>query len=71
MITLCMDTAIAILQGEPVPRFIDFVGLIEDSEPFTNVEGAEYFNPEWSDDVHGPITMPDEKLDELGFLVSD
>ena len=71
MITLCMDTAVAILQGEPVPRFIDFVGLIDDSEPFTNVEGADYFNPEWSDDVHGPITMPDEELAELGFLVED
>lgn len=71
MITLCMDTAIAVLQGESVPRFIDFVGIIEDSEPFTNVEGAEYYNPEWSDDVHGPITMPDEELEDLGFVVSD
>jgi ribose transport system substrate-binding protein len=71
MITLCMDTAVAVLQGEPVPRFIDFTGIIENSEPFTNVEGAEFFNPEWSDDVHGPITMPEEELEELGFLVSD
>ena len=71
MITLCMDTAIKVLQGEPVPRFIDFVGIIADSEPFTDVEGADYFNPAWSDDVHGPITMPEEKLEELGFLVSE
>ena len=71
MITLCMDAAIQILQGEPIARFIDFVGLIDNSEPFTNVEGENYFRPEWSDDVHGPITMPDEKLEELGFLVSE
>lgn len=71
MITLCMDTAIAVLEGESVPRFIDFVGIIDNSEPFTNVEGEEYYNSEWSDDVHGPITMPAEKLEELGFLVSD
>jgi len=71
MITVCMDTAIAVLRGEPVPRFIDVVGLMEDSEPFTDIEGAEYYNPEWSDDVHGPITMPAEKLEELGFVVSD
>lgn len=71
MITLCIDTAIQILQGEPTARFIDFVGRIPNSEPFTDAEGESYFRPEWSDDVHGPITMPDEKLAELGFLVSD
>lgn len=71
MITLCIDAAIQILQGEPIPRFIDFVGRIANSEPFTDAEGADYFRPEWSDDVHGPITMPDEKLAELGFLVSN
>jgi len=71
MITLCIDAAIQILQGEPIPRFIDFVGRIANSDPFTDAEGESYFRPEWSDDVHGPITMPDEKLAELGFLVSD
>ena len=71
MITLCIDAAIQILQGEPTPRFIDFVGRIANSEPFTDAEGENYFRPEWSDDVHGPITMPDEKLAELGFLVED
>ena len=71
MITLCIDAAIQILQGEPTPRFIDFVGVIDNSEPFTDEQGAEYFRPEWSDDVHGPITMPDEKLAELGFLVEE
>lgn len=71
MITLCLDAAISILQGEPVPRFIDFVGKIANADPFTDAEGADYFRAEWSDDVHGPITMPDEKLAELGFLVEE
>ena len=71
MITLCIDAALQILAGEPVPRFIDFVGKIDNSDPFTDVEGAEYFREEWSDDVHGPITMPDEKLAELGFTTMD
>lgn len=71
MITLCIDAALQILAGEPIPRFIDFVGKIDNSDPFTDVEGADYFRPDWSDDVHGPITMPDEKLDELGFLVEE
>ncbi len=71
MITLCIDAALQILAGEPVPRFIDFVGKIDNSDPFTDVEGADYFREEWSDDVHGPITMPDEKLAELGFTTMD
>ncbi|MYD09733.1 MAG: sugar ABC transporter substrate-binding protein [Chloroflexi bacterium] len=71
MITLCIDAALQILAGEPVPRFIDFVGKIANSDPFTDVEGADYFREEWSDDVHGPITMPDEKLAELGFTTMD
>lgn len=71
MITLCIDAALQILAGEPVPRFIDFVGKIDNSDPFTDVQGADYFRPDWSDDVHGPITMPDEKLAELGFLVEE
>ncbi len=69
MITMCIDAALQILAGEPTPRFIDFSGVIPNSEPFTDVEGADYFREDWSDDVHGPITMPEEKLAELGFRV--
>ena len=71
MITMCIDAALQILAGEPIARFIDFSGVIPNSEPFTDVEGADYFREEWSDDVHGPITMPDEKLAELGFTTMD
>ena len=71
MITMCIDAALQILSGEPIARFIDFSGAIPNSEPFTDVEGADYFREEWSDDVHGPITMPDEKLAELGFTTMD
>ena len=71
MITMCIDAALQILSGEPISRFIDFSGVIPNSEPFTDVEGADYFREEWSDDVHGPITMPDEKLAELGFTTMD
>ena len=67
MITMCIDAALQILAGEPIARFIDFSGVIPNSEPFTDVEGADYFREAWSDDVHGPITMPAEKLAELGF----
>ncbi|MBK8025845.1 MAG: substrate-binding domain-containing protein [Chloroflexi bacterium] len=70
MVTLCMDTAVKILQGESVPRFIDFQDSIPNTQYFTDAEGAEYFNPDWSDDVFGPILFPEERLEELGFVVS-
>ena len=71
MITVCLDAAIQILQGEPTSRFIDFVDTMPEARPFTDAEAADYYTPSWSDDVHGPITMPDEKLAELGFLVEE
>ncbi|MCY4019188.1 MAG: substrate-binding domain-containing protein [Chloroflexi bacterium] len=71
MITICLDAAIQILQGEPTSRFIDFVDTMPEARPFTDAEAADYYRPRWSDDVHGPITMSDEKLAELGFLVEE
>ena len=67
MITICLDAAVQILQGEPIPRFIDFVDTMPEARPFTDAEAADYYRPRWSDDVHGPVTMPDEKLAELGL----
>ncbi len=70
MVTLCMDTALAILRGEPVPRFIDFQDSIPNTQNFTDAEGETYFNPNWSDDVFGPILFPAERLEALGFVVA-
>ena len=70
MVTLCMDTALAILRGEPVPRFIDFQDSIPNTQNFTDAEGETYFNPNWSDDVFGPILFPEERLADLGFVVA-
>ncbi|MBN8634024.1 MAG: substrate-binding domain-containing protein [Anaerolineae bacterium] len=70
MVTLCMDTALAILRGEPVPRFIDFQDSIPNTQNFTDAEGETYFNPNWSDDVFGPILFPEERLESLGFVVA-
>jgi len=71
MITLCLDAAVQILQGEPTPRFIDFINDMPEARPFTHAEAEDYYEPSWSDDVHGPITMSDEALAELGFLVEE
>lgn len=69
MVKLCIDTAVQILQGESVPRFIDFQDVIENTQNFDSSKAEEYFNPKWSDDVFGPVLFPEAKLEELGFLV--
>ena len=68
MIVLCMDAAINTLRGRLVPRFIDFVDHIPGTGTFSNVEGKEYFNEDWSDDVFGPVLFPAERLSKLGYL---
>ena len=68
MIVLCMDAAIDTLRGRLVPRFIDFVDHIPGTGAFSNVEGQDYYNEDWSDDVFGPILFPAERLSKLGYL---
>ena len=68
MIVLCMDAAIDTLRGRLVPRFIDFVDHIPGTSAFSDVEGQDYYNEDWSDDVFGPILFPAERLSKLGYL---
>jgi ribose transport system substrate-binding protein len=68
MSMLCIDTAVKILQGEPVARFIDFKDEMPGTTTFGVAELDEYYNPDWSDDVFGPIYLSDEKMKELGYM---
>jgi len=68
MSVLCVDTAIKVLKGEPVKRFIDFRETIKEADDFTDKDIAKYFNPKWTDDVFGPVFLPDEELAKLGYL---
>lgn len=68
MSVLCLDTAIKILQGESVPRYISFQDEIVETQDFTEASIDELYNPNWSDDVFGPVFLPDEKMIELGYL---
>jgi ribose transport system substrate-binding protein len=67
MSILCLDTAIKILQGESVPRFIDFKDELPNTGNFGVAELDKYYNPNWSDDVSGPIFLSEEKMKELGY----
>jgi ribose transport system substrate-binding protein len=68
MVILCIDAALQILRGEPIPRFINFIDYLDQTQDFTSEDMDEFFNPNWSDDVFGPIFLPDERMIELGYM---
>ena len=68
MSVLCVDTAVKILQGESVPRYIDFKDYIPETRDFTNADIDQFYNSKWSDDVFGPVFFPEERLASLGYL---
>lgn len=68
MSVLCVDTAIKILQGQPVKRYIDVQDAFPGSQDFTDKDIAKFYNPKWTDDVFGPVLMPDSELAKLGYL---
>ncbi len=67
MSVLCVDTAVKILKGEPVPRYLEIHNIIQ-GQDFTNKDIDTLFNPKWSDDVFGPVLIPDTELAKLGYL---
>jgi ribose transport system substrate-binding protein len=68
MSILCIDTAIKILGGEAVPRFIDFRNVMDKTQDVDNSNMAQFYNPRWSDDVFPPIFLPDSKMIELKYM---
>lgn len=63
----CIDTAIKVLQGEPVSRFIDFKDEIPGTASLSSEDIDKLYNPNWSDDVFGPIFLSEERMKELGY----
>lgn len=68
MVRVCIDAALDTLAGKPVKRFIDFRDVIPNTGTFSSADLEAFYNPNWSDDVFGPIFLSDEKMKELGYL---
>jgi ribose transport system substrate-binding protein len=68
MVILCIDTALKILDGKPVPRFIDFRNGMDKTQDVNTSNINNFFNPKWSDDVFPPIFLPDSKMIELKYM---
>ncbi len=68
MVILCIDTALKILNGEPVPRFIDFRESMAKTQDVNQSNIDSFYNPKWSDDVFPPIFLPNSKMVELKYM---
>jgi ribose transport system substrate-binding protein len=68
MVILCIDTALEILNGKSVPRFIDFREKMDKTQDVNKSNIDTFFNPKWSDDVFPPIFLPDSKMVELKYM---
>jgi len=68
MVILCIDTALQILNGKSVPRFIDFRDEMDKTQDVDKSNMDTFFNPKWSDDVFPPIFLPDSKMIELKYM---
>jgi ribose transport system substrate-binding protein len=68
MVILCIDTALKILNGESVPRFIDFRSEMPKTQDVNKSNLDTFFNSKWSDDVFPPIFLPDSKMVELKYM---
>lgn len=58
--TQCLDAAVETLQGEPQPSFINV-----DAAVFTHERVDEFYEPDCSDDLWVPSTLPESRLAEL------
>src|ERR1700722_8779139 len=68
VVILCIDTALDILNGESVSRFIDFREKMDKTQDVNKSNIETFFNPKWSDDVFPPIFLPHAKMVELKYM---
>jgi ribose transport system substrate-binding protein len=60
MSTQCLETALSILKGEPVPNFVNV-----EAPAFTDSEKKKYVRPECSENLWVPTKLSDEELKSL------
>lgn len=64
---LCVETALKILAGESVPRFIEVADVLEGAAPFGTDEAAAMYNDMFNDDWIGPAVVDDQVYLDADF----
>ncbi len=63
----CLQTAIDILQGKPVTKFISLRTLMDGADPYDNTDFLKWYVPELNDDFIPPATVDVQKYIDGGF----
>lgn len=64
----CLDTAVDVLQGKPVKKFIDITETMPGSAAYDQTQIDKYYVPDLNDDFVPPATVPIKAYSDGGFL---
>jgi len=67
MARYCLQTAIDILQGKPVTKFISLRTLMDGADPYDYTDFEQWYVPELNDDFIPPATVDVQKYIDGGF----
>jgi ABC-type sugar transport system substrate-binding protein len=67
MSKFCLDTAVDVLQGKPVKKFINVAEAMPGSAAYDQTQIDKYYVPELNDDFVPPATVPVAAYAEGGF----
>jgi ribose transport system substrate-binding protein len=67
MSKFCLDTAIDVLQGKPVKKFINVAEAMPGSAPYDQTQIDKYYVPDLNDDFVPPASVPVKAYVDGGF----
>jgi ABC-type sugar transport system substrate-binding protein len=67
MSKFCLQTAIDILQGKPIQKFISLRTLMDGADPYDQTDFAQWYVPELNDDFIPPATVDVQFYIDGGF----
>ncbi len=67
MSKLCLDTAVEVLQGKPVKKFINVAEALPGSAAYDQTQIDKYYVPDLNDDFVPPATVPIKAYVDGGF----
>ncbi|MFN8598337.1 MAG: ABC transporter substrate-binding protein [Anaerolineae bacterium] len=63
----CLQTAIDVLQGKPVKKFISLRNLMDGADPYDQTSGLKWYVPQLNDDFIPPATVDVQAYIDGGF----
>jgi ribose transport system substrate-binding protein len=67
MARYCLQTAVDILQGEEVTKFVSLRTLMDGADPYDNTDFVQWYVPELNDDFIPPATVDVQNYVDSGF----